>query len=86
MDHPLFAGRDGSDRDQRYQVFGVRCRITEFVTPTRLKGGKTGLINTAGCDGVSGGSGGPLLVSRDQSPILVGQIAWIPELVPVMRN
>ena len=70
----MFAGRDSSDRNQRYHVFGVRCRITEFETPTGLKGGNTGLINTDGCDGVPGGSGGPLLISRDggQSYQIIG--------------
>ncbi|MGD1923189.1 MAG: hypothetical protein ACFB03_03230 [Paracoccaceae bacterium] len=74
IDHPLFADRDTSDRAKKYHVFGVRCRITEFTTQTGLSGGNTGLINTEGCDGVPGGSGGPLLVSRDngQSYQIIG--------------
>ncbi len=63
--HPLYAARPTSDRNARYDVFGVRCKATGRDDTGDVPEGSTGIIITDGCDGVPGGSGGPLLVSRD---------------------
>ncbi|GAB5449601.1 MAG: hypothetical protein Gyms2KO_44740 [Gymnodinialimonas sp.] len=64
-DHPLFADRNVSDRFERHAVFGVRCRATGRRDTGDMPEGSTAVIETEGCDGIPGGSGGPLLVSRD---------------------
>lgn len=64
-DHPLFADRDTSDRFERYAVFGVRCEATGRHDTGDVTDGSTAVIVTRGCDGIPGGSGRPLLVSRD---------------------
>jgi len=56
--HPFFT-QDWTRHPQH--LFGVRCRMDGF----RDTGGEAGLIFTDGCDGVPGGSGGPLLLSLD---------------------
>lgn len=64
--HPLFADRDvGTNKFERFAVFGVRCRATGREDTGDVPDGSTAVIITEGCDGVPGGSGGPLLVSRD---------------------
>ncbi|MEL6467937.1 MAG: hypothetical protein AAFQ58_23485 [Pseudomonadota bacterium] len=63
--HPLYADRPTSDKFARYDVFGVRCRATGRDSTGNVDGLSTGLVVTSGCDGVPGGSGGPLVVSRD---------------------
>ncbi|MEL6201921.1 MAG: hypothetical protein AAFR39_06130 [Pseudomonadota bacterium] len=63
--HPLYAARPTSERFARYDVFGVRCQATGHESTGDMDGLSTGLVITSGCDGVPGGSGGPLLVSRD---------------------
>lgn len=63
--HPLYAARPTSDRFARYDVFGVRCEATGHRSTGDVRGKSTGVVETSGCDGVPGGSGGPLLASRD---------------------
>lgn len=63
--HPLYASRPTSDRNARYDVFGVKCVSTGRDDTGDVPEGSTAVINTEGCDGIPGGSGGPLLVSRD---------------------
>ncbi len=64
--HPLFDARaNDSSRFARYAVFGVRCRATSHKDTGDVAKGSTGLVITSGCDGVPGGSGGPLIVSRN---------------------
>ncbi|MEL6646281.1 MAG: hypothetical protein AAFQ05_01030 [Pseudomonadota bacterium] len=62
-DHPIFAGRAG--RDMSFSAFGVRCAATGIRPTGEVAEGATSLIATEGCDGVPGGSGGPLVLSRD---------------------
>lgn len=64
-EHPLFADRDTSDRYERYAVFGVMCSATGRRGTGDVPDGSTAVILTEGCDGIPGGSGGPLIVSRD---------------------
>lgn len=64
--HPLFADRIGSpDKNSGYSVFGVSCKAVGVQDTGDVTAGSTGLILTEGCDAVPGGSGGPLLLSRD---------------------
>jgi hypothetical protein len=64
--HPLFdAQANNSNRFARYAVFGVRCQATAHKDTGDVAEGSTGLVITSGCDGIPGGSGGPLIVSRD---------------------
>lgn len=64
--HPLFdAKANDSSRFARYAVFGVRCKATSHKDTGDVPEGSTGLVITSGCDGIPGGSGGPLIVSRD---------------------
>lgn len=64
--HPLFAAQaKQSSRHAHYAVFGVRCRATAHKDTGDVAEGSTGLVITSGCDGIPGGSGGPLIVSRD---------------------
>lgn len=63
--HPLFAGRDLDTKYARFAVFGVSCSVTGREDTGEVAEGSTAVIVTQGCDGVPGGSGGPLLVSRD---------------------
>lgn len=64
--HPLFAQQAVRPaKHARYAVFGVRCAARGHHDTGRVANGSTGVIVTEGCDGVPGGSGGPLLVSRD---------------------
>ncbi|MEM7729677.1 MAG: hypothetical protein AAF311_10435 [Pseudomonadota bacterium] len=62
--HPLYADR-GTDRFSRYDVFGVRCKATGREDTGDVAEGSTAITATEGCDGVPGGSGGPLVLSRD---------------------
>ncbi|MDX8353971.1 hypothetical protein [Cognatiyoonia sp. IB215182] len=65
-DHPLFAERAvKSAHRERQAVFGVRCEPTGRVGTGRVADGDTGVIITEGCDGVPGGSCGPVILSRD---------------------
>lgn len=65
-DHPLFAEKAAkSTNRERQAVFGVRCEPTGRVGTGRVTDGDTGVIITEGCDGVPGGSGGPVVLSRD---------------------
>lgn len=65
-EHPLFADKAASRRAHDLQaVFGVRCTPTGRVGTGRVSDGWTGVIITEGCDGVPGGSGGPVVLSRD---------------------
>lgn len=64
--HPLFTARTSRNGGPNEQaVFGVRCRITGSQDTGDVTHGSTGIIVTEGCDGVPGGSGGPLLLSED---------------------
>lgn len=64
--HPLFTSRKPrSDALHQQAVFGVRCAVTGYDDTGDVAQGSTGLIITEGCDGVPGGSGGPLLLSTD---------------------
>lgn len=63
--HLLFAERDAHDRYERYSVFGVSCHATGRRDTSDVAEGSTAVILTDGCDGIPGGSGGPLLASRD---------------------
>lgn len=54
-----------SDGLQAQHVFGVFCTFAGVISAGSHPNGTTGLIETKGCDGVPGGSGGPLLLSRD---------------------
>lgn len=65
-DHPIFADKAASRRvHDRQAVFGVHCTPTGRVGTGRVSDGSTGVIITEGCDGVPGGSGGPVVLSRD---------------------
>jgi hypothetical protein len=63
--HPLYDARTTSQKYARYDVFGVRCEATAREDTGDIAGDSTATIATQGCDGVPGGSGGPLVVSRD---------------------
>ncbi len=64
--HPLFDERaKDPGRHARYAVFGVRCQATAHQDTGDVPKGSTGIVITSGCDGIPGGSGGPLIVSRD---------------------
>lgn len=64
--HPFFADQAASNsRFDRQAVFGVRCDVTGRRDTGDVGDGTTAVIETEGCDGVPGGSGGPLVVSRD---------------------
>lgn len=64
--HPLFADQRASgNRFEQQAVFGVRCAATGRGDTGGVSDGSTAVIETEGCDGVPGGSGGPLLASRD---------------------
>ncbi|WP_195819424.1 trypsin-like serine peptidase [Roseobacter sp. MH60115] len=64
--HPLFAERlKESSQFSRQTVFGVSCTAAGRRDTGDVAEGSTAVIETEGCDGVPGGSGGPLLVSRD---------------------
>ncbi|MGH1416381.1 MAG: trypsin-like serine peptidase [Pelagimonas sp.] len=63
--HPLYAARTTSDKFARYDVFGVRCEATAREDTGDVAGDSTATIAATGCDAVPGGSGGPLIVSRD---------------------
>ncbi|MGJ8530139.1 hypothetical protein [Maritalea sp.] len=63
--HPLYAARPTSDKFARYDVFGVRCAATGREDTGDVAAGSTAVIVTEGCDGIPGGSGGALLVSRN---------------------
>lgn len=61
--HSLLADRTVGDT--RYSVFGVRCLATGREDTGTSPDGSAAVIVTQGCDAVPGGSGGPLLLSRD---------------------
>lgn len=64
--HPLFADRSAdNNRFERQAIFGVRCTATGRRDTGDVADGATAVIETEGCDGIPGGSGGPLLISRD---------------------
>lgn len=67
-EHPLFTGRKTrSDGMHKLHVFAVKCRITGFQSTGDVAGGSTGLVITNGCDGVPGGSGGPLIAAQGEA-------------------
>lgn len=64
--HPVFAAKAESTRHHEKQaVFGVRCKPTQRSDTGDVADGSTAVIITDGCDGVPGGSGGPVVLSRD---------------------
>lgn len=66
--HPIFTARKNrNDGMHRHAVFGVVCRVTGYRSTGDVPEGSTGVVLTNGCDGVPGGSGGPLLMRRADS-------------------
>jgi len=66
--HPLLTDQlQGDNGYERQASFGVKCTATGRRDTGDVPEGSTAVVETAGCDGVPGGSGGPLLVSRDGS-------------------
>ena len=64
--HPVFADKAAStSAHERQAVFGVRCAPTARDDTGDVADGSTAIIITEGCDGVPGGSGGPVVLSRD---------------------
>lgn len=64
--HPIFTARKArGDGMHKQAVFGVLCKVTSGQDTGDVARGSTGIIITEGCDGVPGGSGGPLLLSQD---------------------
>ena len=64
--HPLFADKAANrNAHPRQAVFGVRCTPTGREDTGDVADGSTAVIVTEGCDGVPGGSGGPVVLSRD---------------------
>ncbi|MEL6416234.1 MAG: hypothetical protein AAFQ15_14950 [Pseudomonadota bacterium] len=64
--HPVFAEKASTNvARERQAVFGVRCKPTGRDDTGDVADGSTAVIVTEGCDGVPGGSGGAVVVSRD---------------------
>lgn len=64
--HPVFADKSATNvARERQAVFGVRCQPTGRDDTGDVADGSTAVIVTEGCDGVPGGSGGAVVVSRD---------------------
>ncbi|MEM6680435.1 MAG: hypothetical protein AAF675_21420 [Pseudomonadota bacterium] len=64
--HPLMTGKEvRTDGLHRFHVFGVACTLVGVRDTGPHHRGSTSLFESEGCDGVPGGSGGPLLFSRD---------------------
>ncbi len=62
--HPFFTSRKKQQNGMhRLHVFAVRCAVTGFDNTGDVAGGSTGVVITRGCDGVPGGSGGPLVAA-----------------------
>lgn len=60
---PLLTGKPPRpDSLHRQHIFGVLCSVTGVQSTGDTPEGSTGIIETSGCDGVPGGSGGPLLI------------------------
>lgn len=64
--HPIFSGKAARTTSyERQAVFGVRCTPTGRDDTGSVADGSTAVIVTEGCGGVPGGSGGPVVLSRD---------------------
>ncbi len=63
--HLLYDTRDLTNRNERLDLFGVKCQPVAREGTGNVPKGTTAVIATEGCSGKPGSSGGPVLLSRD---------------------